>query len=469
VRRALLAGTAVLLLAAPASAFDSAREATNLAKSQERFVSYATDPGYQAQMALQALSQTKSLAAYLARHPGASPVNPCADAAGPCAGDTRVFAWKHGVGVVRPIHFANRNGATISGHLWARLPPGPSVTRLPAVLIVNGDLASEEIYWWAAAVLARHGYLVMTYDPQGHGRSDTFGSGADVLRHVDIQQAAGCDCVEPQANADAADQARDALDFLFSSPATPYTPRRPTGAETQRAGVADGEKDASNPLAALLDPEHVGLAGHSRGAFAVSILGSRDRRVKAIAAWDDLLAGDDPEELAAPVVPRVPAMGLSADYYEAPQPYTEHPDPFAKSRAFDAYRRAGIDVMELAIRGGTHYEASYVPNPGFPATLRGIDLVSWYTQAFFDRYLRRDASAVARLLSDRWRADGAGARVDPAGDGNLFSFYYRSQVAIHDGAALVTCASLRAGCPALVPRARDGYRGRYSYLRAAGL
>ena len=69
-----------------------------------------------------------------------------------------------------------------------------------------------------------------------------------------------------------------------------------------------------------------------------------------------------------------------------------------------------------------------------------------------------------------WRHDPAGRSVDLQGDGNLFSFYYRSQLAIHarrhGHRRLVTCGDLRKGCPTLVPKRRDGYPGEYSYLRA---
>lgn len=161
-----------------------------------------------------------------------------------------------------------------------------------------------------------------------------------------------------------------------------------------------------------------------------------------------------------------------------PTPYTADPNRHAKDAGFAAYRRAHVDAMELVIRGGTHYEWSYAPSPAFPATLRGIDLAAWYAQAWFDKYLRRARSADRRLLTDRWRADGPEAAVDRRRDGNAFSFYYPSEAAIHRAARrgrrtrrpgrLVVCRDLRAGCRALVPRGRDGYRGEYSYFRARG-
>jgi dienelactone hydrolase len=482
-----VAGIAGLLWAAPsATAFDSAREQDNVAKSQERFEHDQASGNYQAQLAIQSLDATVSLVDFLAAHPGATPINVCADVAGPCAGDTRIYDWGGLNGVVRPIRYVNRNGATISGHLWGPLPAHRRSPRLPAVLLVNGDLAPEQVYWYAAEVLARHGYVVMTYDPQGHGHSDTVGAGVDAQRHVDVQQQAACDCVEVAANQDASEQAEDALDFLFSSRRRPYVPDRPfdestpasqptPGQAKQTQQAAAGDVDAGNPLRRLIDGGRVGIAGHSRGAFAASIVGSRDRRIEAIVAWDNLLGGANPDLTDRSVKPRVPALGMSADYYEAPEPYTEDPDPQAKNAGFRAYRRAGVDAMELIVRGGTHYEWSYVPDPAFPATLRGIDMATWYTEAWFDKYLKRDERADLRLLSNRWRHDHPGAKVDASGDGNLFSFYYRSVLSFHVGRPVtragerphrVECGNLRRGCGALVPRFRDTYRARFSYLAA---
>jgi hypothetical protein len=125
-----------------------------------------------------------------------------------------------------------------------------------------------------------------------------------------------------------------------------------------------------------------------------------------------------------------------------------------------------VDTGELVIRGGTHYEFSYIPLPAFGATLRGIDLTAWYTTAWFDRYVKGDLSATRRLLTTRWRHDGPGASVDPAGDGNLFSRYYRSRLDLgHHGGLRARCEDLRAGCRALT--ARDGRPGGYSSYRIA--
>jgi hypothetical protein len=99
------------------------------------------------------------------------------------------------------------------------------------------------------------------------------------------------------------------------------------------------------------------------------------------------------------------------------------------------------------IRGGGHYECPYIPTELLGATLRGSDLCAWYTAAWFDKYLRGDRHADARLLTGRWRSDAAGAAVDAGGDGNLFSFYHRSRVSIGlANGGRFECDDLRAGC-----------------------
>jgi hypothetical protein len=92
-----------------------------------------------------------------------------------------------------------------------------------------------------------------------------------------------------------------------------------------------------------------------------------------------------------------------------------------------------------------------------------MDLSAWYTTAWFDRYVKNDLAATKRLLTTRWRHDGAGADVDPAHDGNLLSAYYHSRLDLgHDGGRRVRCNDLRGGCSALAP---DGGAASYSYYR----
>ena len=78
-----------------------------------------------------------------------------------------------------------------------------------------------------------------------------------------------------------------------------------------------------------------------------------------------------------------------------------------------AYSAAGVDTGSIAVRGGTHYEFSWIADPAFGATLRGADLTTWYTTAWFDAYLKGDPTAFRRLRTDRWRDRRAVGRRRP--------------------------------------------------------
>ena len=200
----------------------------------------------------------------------------------------------------------------------------------------------------------------------------------------------------------------------------------------------------------------VGLAGHSYGAAGVSYIAQWDPRVKAVVAWDNL-GGPGPEAGSVPsqqggtppmssigekpcpadpadrtVVPITkPGLGMSADYGLPPLPNTGLPEPLAKSKESLAYSEAGVDTGEIIIRGGSHLDFSFIPNQAFGASLRGPDEIAWYTTAWFDKYVKHQASADKRLLTERWREDPVEAAVDPNHDGNAFSFYYLSRLDIH--------------------------------------
>jgi len=449
----------ILATAGSAAAFDPVTEAKNFSKTTERAAIYSTPA---AQLQLRRVGTENELAALQAQ--AADPeraffANLCARGEDGCAGEFRLYDFD---GLVEPVLFTARNGATLSGHVWASRS-GPASR--PGVVITNGSVqADEQMYWYAAQALAKSGYVVLTFDPQGQGQSDVLGEGPDAQEGVPAQSDG-----RPFF-----DGTEDALEFFFSSAAHPYVPLPSCETGTSHAAKQDrraaaGLNAAYNPLAHLLDPDRVGIAGHSYGAAGVSYIGQWDPRVKAIVAWDNLgpaepgsgdgRLGERPcpanPDARRPVALTKPALGMSADYGLVATPNTSEPDPLAKSAQSLAYSRAGVDTGELVIRGGTHEDFSFIPNPAFGATLRGADMIAWYTTAWFDKYVKGDPTAQQRLLTTRWRSDGQEAAVDPDGDGNMFSFYYRSRLDI-DG---FTCEDLRAGCPGMAP---DG-GGPYSY------
>ena len=460
----LTVAAAAAALPAGARADFADDQAVNYTKHEERATYEHGRPDYRALLAQQGARNFEELQRIRRTDPERdSRGNLCSSQQDGCAGDVRLYNWDEaGFGISQPVLYTARSGATISGHVWATTR-GPR-RRRPGVVITTGSVqAPEVLYLWAATTLAKRGYVVMTYDVQGQGRSDTNGEAPDRNENVPSQQ--------PSTFVDGTE---DALDFFVSRPDRPYRPRpsRTSGTDhdpKQRRRVAEGRNTPFNPLHKLLKRSRIGIAGHSLGAFAVSQVGSSDTRVDAIVAWDNLRAGGTTGTTTPPsgaIAPRVPALGMSADYGLFREPLLAPPDPQGKSTASNEYSARGIDTAQINIRGGTHYEWSYIPNPYFGGTLRGMDMAAWYTAAWFDKYLKGDPSADRRLLTRRWLSDRREAKVDPRHDGNMLSAFFRSRIDIGLAAGgRAECEDLRSGCAALV--ASDGELPDYSYLEEA--
>ena len=485
---ALAAGAAAVPAvspAAPPTTFEPLVEAQNFSITQQRQTIYDT-PEYQAQLTADSASSLTEALATQAADPGRFFTNNvCWNRGNGCAGDVRLNEWvAKGYGISDPVLFTARDGATLSGRVWATVA-GP--VKRPGVVITDGSVqADEQMYWYAAQALAKDGYVVLTFDPQGQGQSDTLGQAPDEQEGVPAQSDG-----RPFY-----DGTEDALNFFLSTPKHPYqpVPSCETGtshAAKQNERVAQGLDAAYDPYWKLLKPSQIGLAGHSYGAAGVSYIAQWDPRVKAVVAWDNL-GGPGPEAGSVPsqqggsppssstigekpcpadpadrtTVPITkPGLGMSADYGLPPLPNTGLPEPLAKSTESLAYSQAGVDSGEIIIRGGSHLDFSFIPNQAFGASLRGADEVAWYTSAWFDKYLKHKPSADKRLLTDRWREDPVEAAIDPNHDGNAFSFYYLSRLDIHlqDGQAW-DCEDLREGCPGMIATKHDRYSGEYSYL-----
>jgi dienelactone hydrolase len=448
----VIAAVLLALLAAPAAqAFDPAQEAHNFSRIAQRFVYDQQDPGFHAEHTSGGLL---GVAEILVRDAGEGGErfsgSVCGSGTLTCASDPRM---KEHSALVKPFTYINRNGAHIEGHVWTK--PSRRAKARPGVVLQTGSVqAPEGWYLWAAQVLARHGYTVLTFDVQGQGRSDAFGT----------HDAHFADGFPAQDVDHFVEDLEDAIDFFHSTPEHPWVP--PTAHAAARQDARGDKVDDFNPLHAWFDGERLGIVGHSLGAQSVSVVQGTDKRVDAVVAWDNL---------HGQYTPRVPALGMSADYGLVPYPNAGDPDPEAKLGGFKAWRAQGIPAAQINVRGGTHFEWSYSPGPVLTASLRGIDMAAWYTTAWLDRYVKTagalgsprtpahglrpaEAAAERRLFTDRWQADEIDAFVDAGGGGNLFSFYHRSPIDLGGGRA---CADLRSACDLL---AADGRPSPYSYL-----
>ncbi len=235
---AALAIAVALVVPAAAHAFDAGLEAKNFAKTSERLTYVTLTPEFQLRLAQASTANIAAAAKIVATDPERNFAgNVCANGGNECAGDVRFYDWaKDGMGVMKPVLFTARNGSTLSGHLWASAK-GPK--KRPLVVITNGSVqAPEHLYWGQAATLAKHGYVVLTYDPQGQGLSDTFGAGPDHLDGVPSQEGT------PFYN-----DTEDALDFALSTPtaALRSAPELHLAAPTTPTSRTAGSRRASTP------------------------------------------------------------------------------------------------------------------------------------------------------------------------------------------------------------------------------
>jgi hypothetical protein len=303
----------------------------------------------------------------------------------------------------RRVEFLARTGAKLSGHVWGSEGSG----RRPSIVITTGSIqATEAMYQWLAQILARAGYEVFTFDVQGQGESEGFG-------HKPGDKTPNTNGFPAQQQPVFVDGTIDAIRFFLSTPPNPYRPVGWSDADVAaaKAGRGPGEQlDFVNPGYGVLDGTKLGIAGHSLGATAVSVVqqcsdqGQVWRKVadchgqsypiKAVIGFD---------ALSGSVTPVVPGMDQEADgYFLNPVPAPQAPDPKAHLGAFNAWTKAGLDTYAFSVRGGTHVEWSYIPLISL-ATTYGRHQIGYYTLAWFDRWLSTSAAlrsdTLQRLLS----------------------------------------------------------------------
>lgn len=372
-----------------------------------------------------------------AARPGRPALTPGVAVPGWNSGNPYRADWDDTRGEMTPVSFTNRYGALLHGTVFAPLPgardpytgealEGP----FPGVVLTTGSVqGSERMYWWLAQDLAERGYLVLTYDVQGQGRSETFPHPAPIedlpfCNFAAAPQAGeqtGCPGVPFQQTSNFVYGTQDAIDFFLSTPQQPYA--------NPAAGSAD--VTSSNPMWASFDrspdPDTVtpgrttrlAVVGHSLGAVAVSYLQAVDERIQTVVALDKLSSTAsirDGEEFDAlgPMRPVVPALGLQSEYGFTVAPYfansglfdasgagspDEAPDPRRElATGYDAWTAAGVDSMVIVPRASTHLEYTDVPYV-LPASRYGQAMSSHYAQAWLDKYLRHDPAADAALLA----------------------------------------------------------------------
>jgi len=329
--------------------------------------------------------------------------------------------WDGTRGRSREVAFTNRFGALLRGTVYAPLRgardpyTGARLTApYPGVVITPGSVGgSQGMYQWLAQDLAERGYLVLLFDVQGEGTSETlphtgdpafpfcnpFG-GTEGDPELGTQQTTPCPGVPFQQLANFTTGTVDAMDFFVSR-------QNPWWRLWDRSPIRHPRTPGRTTRLAII--------GHSMGAAAVSYIQGYDDRVVTAVALDKLWSEGPAPFGQGPVQPVVPALALQSEYGFTvtpwqlsgssslmPAPSPQGPDPRReRATGFDRWRERGLESMLVVPRASTHLDYTDIPLV-LPASRYGQALSSAYTQAWLGHYLK-GGNGAARLLAARFR------------------------------------------------------------------
>jgi len=337
--------------------------------------------------------------------------------------------WNGTRGLMTKVAFTNRYGALLRGHVYRPLPGARDPythQRLrgpyPGVIITPGSVqGSERMYEWLAEDLAERGYVTMTFDVQGEGRSETLPheGPVDALPFCNpfapprSGEMDGCPGVPFQQLSNFVVGTEDALAFFTSTPArhygNPHSGDVPTSAYNPYWRLFDRSPDRRTATPGRTT--RIAIVGHSMGAAAVSKVQGISKRVEAVVALDKLTGPDSPPPLdGTGNKPVVPALAVQSEYGFTvtpwqlsggsslnPEPSPQGPDPARERRTgYDAWQRAGKDTMLVVPRASTHLDYTDIPLV-LPASRYGQDVASVYVQRWLGRYLKHDVSVTGLL------------------------------------------------------------------------
>ena len=364
------------------------------------------------------------------------------------------------------------------GRRWPGRPSGPGI------VITNGSVqADEQMYWYAAQTLAKAGYVVLTFDPQGQGQSRHLRAGARPAtracrrrptagRSTTAPRTRSTSCSRPRASLTS--RCRAAAPAPATPPSRPRACRRGSTPPTTRSGSCSTARDRAGR--ALLRRRRrvlhrpVGSAREGRGGAGTTSAGpgpTPGRGRQRLGGRDDRRAGlpgrsrGRGPRCRSPSPPWASRPTTACRRRPTPRCPTRAPRP----RSRTAYSRAGVDSGEIIIRGGSHLDFSFIPNQAFGASLRGPDIIDWYTtrlvrQVPQARPRRRRAAAHQALAQ---RPGRGGDRPEPRRQraspstttrGWTSTCQRRHAVRLREPARRLP----GHGCSA------DGYPGNYSYI-----
>jgi len=282
-----------------------------------------------------------------------------------------------------------------SAAAWSRCVRAASFSgkKFPGVVFNDGLASMQQYYYCYAQLLVSKGYIVLTYDPVGQGRSE--GNFIDLLGMTLAQPSA---CQFGGACLDAQDMTRW---FVGRS----ITPVADNGARF--APRKDPAKNAHDPILPALDTSRIVMTGHSMGALStlsyMRALGEGKGYDGRALPW---IKAASPMSGAAETHASVPLQLLTADYDGSPATPGllgielagggEGIGPHSMKQMYDALRttKERGPLSFLVVESSQHFDFADQPPVAANQIARG--LAGWYMVNWFDCYAKGRSAACAR-------------------------------------------------------------------------
>ena len=288
--------------------------------------------------------------------------------------------------------------------------------RFPGIIINDGLASIQQHYYWLAEQMVADGYIVVTYDPIGQGRSE--GNIADLfgltLTNRGPCQLAGS-CVDVQ------DMAR----WFTGQKIVRIADNGPRIAPRK-----DPATNARNPVLPILDTSRIGMTGHSMGAISTL---SYERALAGGQSFDGrplprIRAAVPMSGALLPNSAVVPTLFMTSDYDGSPT--TVAPSVLGLElngsnqgigyhtikNMYDTLRKGtSRQPLELIVlEGGLHTD--FTDQPPIFRTTWSLGMAAWYQKAWMDCYVRGDAAACARARTPiQHLSKGFASEIDPDG------------------------------------------------------
>ena len=287
-------------------------------------------------------------------------------------------------------------GSTASRARWNCVRSSSfSGKRFPGIVFNDGIASIQQHYYWIAERLVAAGYIVLTYDPVGQGRSE-----GNMIDLFGVTLAKSPPCIGLSACIDAQDMAR-----WFTGRSIVRVADNGPRAEPRQ----DPARNARNPVLPILDTSRIGMAGHSMGAISTL---SYTKALGEGRGYDGRplppLRAAVPLSGMLPTHASVPTEFITSDYDGSPTTIAPEVAGVELGGAGEGIGyhsiKGGYDTLRkssdrgpmslLVLEGGVHED--FVSQPPIFRTTWSLGMGGWYMTAWMDCYVKGSSAACVR-------------------------------------------------------------------------